>query len=426
MSDRQPENGHSPRLIRALTWAGAGLAPVAALLVLLGGDGAERVSIVLIAVCAVLLGASQLIRTDPVLLRMHVEDRVADEIGALREELRAELAAARSAGPDRWPAAAHPGPRPRPDGRAVVRAAPAPVSTSSSVGRGASVGFASSVSSASVGSASVGSASVGAASVGSASSVGPASVGFASSVGHAPVGFASSVGSASVGASTAAGASAVVAAPVHASVAVPGQRGHRSGAVRPPRAPVFRPPMPPAPADPDVNPAAPASSQPYVNRPALASSVPYVSRAGLASSDPYVNPPPPASSEPHGSAVGRAASEAYGTPSWMTSFSGASDRRARAHDGRTGAPSGAVFGATRGGAVAGTYGWPVGEQRGRRRADETAVDLGYTGRRSKPDHASHHASEDDEEVGLRDGFGFGDPEPGYPGWAEAENRYGGW
>jgi hypothetical protein len=102
MSDRDAENGHSARLLRTLIWAGVGLAPVAALVVLLGGsDGSVRLAVLLIAACVVLIGASMLIRSDPVLLRMDVEDRVAAELDALRDEmrdeLRGELAAARAA-----------------------------------------------------------------------------------------------------------------------------------------------------------------------------------------------------------------------------------------------------------------------------------------------------------------------------------------
>jgi hypothetical protein len=70
-----------------------------------------------------------------------------------------------------------------------------------------------------------------------------------------------------------------------------------------------------------------------------------------------------------------------------------------------------------------TYGAPrdrggPNDQGGRRRADVTAVDLGYTGRRAKPDHAA--ADDGPSEWDER----YGDPEPGYPGWAEADEHHG--
>ncbi len=95
MSDREAQDGQNTRLLRALLWAGVGLAPAAALLVLVGGDGGPtRFGVLLLAVAVVLVGAALLIRSDPVLLGMDVEDRVADEVAALRTELRGEIAAA--------------------------------------------------------------------------------------------------------------------------------------------------------------------------------------------------------------------------------------------------------------------------------------------------------------------------------------------
>src|SRR3954449_10237175 len=90
MPDREPEAHQHARLLTVLIWAGVGLAPVAALVVLLGGsESAVRFAVLLIAVCVVLIGAALLIRNDPVLLGMDVEARVE----ALREELRQEITA---------------------------------------------------------------------------------------------------------------------------------------------------------------------------------------------------------------------------------------------------------------------------------------------------------------------------------------------
>ncbi|GGN33997.1 hypothetical protein FHR83_006087 [Actinoplanes campanulatus] len=122
MPERETQ-GHSARLLRGLVWAGVVLAPMAAAIVLIGGNSnSVRFAILLIAVSVVLIGASVLVRSDPVLLRMDIEDRVAQEVEALRRELRAELAQAA-------PAPAEPRP-PLPvrnsGGRAQVAAPPEP------------------------------------------------------------------------------------------------------------------------------------------------------------------------------------------------------------------------------------------------------------------------------------------------------------
>ncbi len=262
MSDRDAQNGQ-PRLLRALIWAGVGLAPVAALVVLLGSSaGPTRFGVLLVAVSVVLLGAALLIRNDPVLLRMDVEDRVTDEVNALRDELRSEIAASRvrsapvfepgqSTGGRAAVAAVEPEPRTRTGGRVASAAVRPPAGGP----------------------------------VGGRATVPPL---------PDPVGGRASVG---------------VAAPV------PGQRGRATAAVPPPMAPVFRAPA----------------------------------------------PVPPGT---------------YGTPQQP-------------------------------------------DQGGRRRADVTAIDLGYTGRRAKPeeyDDAGHGGFAEHD-------YGYGDPEPGYPGWAEADERY---
>ena len=95
MPDRDPDSQQNARLLTALIWAGVGLAPIAALVVLLGGSaGATRFAVLLIAVCVVLIGASLLIKTDPAAQEDDVEGRVTTEVEALREELREEIAAA--------------------------------------------------------------------------------------------------------------------------------------------------------------------------------------------------------------------------------------------------------------------------------------------------------------------------------------------
>ncbi len=68
------------------------LAPLAAAVVLLGASsGSVRFAVLLMAVSVVLIGASVLIRNDPVLHGMDVEERVAEQVAALKRELRAEF-----------------------------------------------------------------------------------------------------------------------------------------------------------------------------------------------------------------------------------------------------------------------------------------------------------------------------------------------
>jgi hypothetical protein len=471
MSDREPENGHSTRLLRALIWSGIGLATVAALVVLVGGDGPERFAVLLVTVCVVLLGASLLIRNDPVLLRMHVEDRLADQVGALREELRGEVAAA-TARVAATPSAGAPG------RKSAVGAAPA---GSPSAGP-ASVGSAS-VGPVSVGSTSMGSARVAAPDIGWARlaqpdvgsarvappDAGSASIGSASvgppAVGSVRAGSAS--GGPASGSSDARGATASAAG----AAAVPGRRVASAPGWPDPRpAPrTFDPGSlgahsPVGAAGPSVGAANPSVGAASVPEPPIA--------AAQARTDHQVGGVAVPGQRGHRTAgVGTpmapvrpqpASAEPYGSTSRRTGEVGSGHVVKSRHEER-------VYGRR-----------PAeGEQSGRRRADVTAVDIGYTGRRVKGDHAadedcpSHGGGPDlDGEFGYGDprrsgseyrgssygrratsrkGYGdadgpdpagdpgrsypasrygsygesgFGDPEPGYPGWAEAKERYG--
>src|SRR5947199_9128427 len=86
-------------LLPALLWAGVGLAPVAASLVLLGGDNTAlvRVAVLLAIVAVVLIGVSIALRRDPEAVRNQVEDMVFEELDLLREALPAEITAAAKA-----------------------------------------------------------------------------------------------------------------------------------------------------------------------------------------------------------------------------------------------------------------------------------------------------------------------------------------
>src|SRR5687768_3201988 len=93
MPDQDPAPGHSERLLLGLIWAGVVLAPMAAIVVLLGSStGSVRFAVLLVVISVVLIGTSVLLRNDPRLHRRDVEDRVAEEVAALRRELRSEFA----------------------------------------------------------------------------------------------------------------------------------------------------------------------------------------------------------------------------------------------------------------------------------------------------------------------------------------------
>jgi hypothetical protein len=62
------------------------------------------------------------------------------------------------------------------------------------------------------------------------------------------------------------------------------------------------------------------------------------------------------------------------------------------------------------------------DQSGRRRADVTAVDLGYTGRRSR----SSHSADDFDRGSAADGYDSGDPHAEQYDWRDRESTDGGW
>jgi hypothetical protein len=95
MADPDADEQRSARLLTALVWGGVALAPIAVLVALIGGgDASLRFAVLLLAVAIVLIGSSMLIRNDPTLLRLDIDDRLAQGIEAVREEMRDEIAAA--------------------------------------------------------------------------------------------------------------------------------------------------------------------------------------------------------------------------------------------------------------------------------------------------------------------------------------------
>ena len=83
------------QLPTVIFWSGVGLAPLAAALVLFSSSaGGLRVAAVLAILAVVLIGLSITLRPDARGMRAEVEDMVLDEIDALREDIRQDIAQA--------------------------------------------------------------------------------------------------------------------------------------------------------------------------------------------------------------------------------------------------------------------------------------------------------------------------------------------
>jgi hypothetical protein len=80
-------------LLTALFWTGVGLAPLAALLLLLGGSGSLlRIAVVVAILAVVLIGLSIALRRDSGSMRAEIEDVLYDEIDDLRDGVRGDIA----------------------------------------------------------------------------------------------------------------------------------------------------------------------------------------------------------------------------------------------------------------------------------------------------------------------------------------------
>lgn len=81
------------QLFPVLFWGGVGLAPLAALLILLGSGGTPvRIGAVLGVLAPVLIGVSFAFRPDPDSIRLHFEETLLEELDLLRAEVREEIA----------------------------------------------------------------------------------------------------------------------------------------------------------------------------------------------------------------------------------------------------------------------------------------------------------------------------------------------
>jgi hypothetical protein len=89
------EERRGGRLLAVLFWAGVGLAPLAALVLLVGqGEGPLRVAAVLAVLAVVLIGLSITLRRDAETVRLDLEETVLEEIDMLRKDVRQDIATA--------------------------------------------------------------------------------------------------------------------------------------------------------------------------------------------------------------------------------------------------------------------------------------------------------------------------------------------
>lgn len=96
MSAREPSDESRRKFLpTVLFWSGVGLAPLAALLLLVGdGNGLLRIAAVLAVIAIVLIGLSITLRGDADSVRLEMEETLLEELDDLRGELRSEIATA--------------------------------------------------------------------------------------------------------------------------------------------------------------------------------------------------------------------------------------------------------------------------------------------------------------------------------------------
>ncbi len=89
------EGRRGGRLLTVVFWIGVGLAPLAALLVLVSSrDAALRVAAVLAILAVVLIGLSIMLRPDASSVRIELEETLLDEIDMLRDDVREDISTA--------------------------------------------------------------------------------------------------------------------------------------------------------------------------------------------------------------------------------------------------------------------------------------------------------------------------------------------
>ncbi len=94
MPASQPQTDWRARWLPILFWIGVGLAPTAAVLLLVGqGGGPLRIAAVLAIFCVTLIGLSVALRNDVEQVRTEIESTVLDEADAIRDETREDIVA---------------------------------------------------------------------------------------------------------------------------------------------------------------------------------------------------------------------------------------------------------------------------------------------------------------------------------------------
>jgi hypothetical protein len=94
MPASQPHTDWRARWLPILFWIGVGLAPTAAVLLLVGqGGGPLRIAAVLAIFCVTLIGLSVALRNDVEQVRTEIESTVLDEADAIRDETREDIVA---------------------------------------------------------------------------------------------------------------------------------------------------------------------------------------------------------------------------------------------------------------------------------------------------------------------------------------------
>jgi hypothetical protein len=94
-STTETPDRRSGQKLALLFWAGVGLAPLAALLLVIGsGTGSLRAAVGLVLLSIVLMGLSLALRPRAESVRVELEDTIFDEIDILREDVRADITTA--------------------------------------------------------------------------------------------------------------------------------------------------------------------------------------------------------------------------------------------------------------------------------------------------------------------------------------------
>src|SRR5215475_4492818 len=94
-ASENPDGRRGGRGPTVVLWIGIVLAPVAALLILVGsGTGSSRFALFLLVLAVVLVGIGSVLRADGNKVRAEVEDMVVEEIDGLRGDIRKDITTA--------------------------------------------------------------------------------------------------------------------------------------------------------------------------------------------------------------------------------------------------------------------------------------------------------------------------------------------